>query len=102
MPPVPPPVPPRQSTVTVVYPGNFALISIWKIKITANGMPVGAFDFKKAGQITFPVQPGEVHLHAKFSFRSADMILAVHPGMNPRVTVDYDPAFGSISFRILN
>lgn len=86
------------ATVVVRYSGNWALID-WNMSIEVNGAPAGRFSFKKPAEFVFQVQPPMVYLRAKLSWRKAEISLPVEPGQTYLLYLDYDPMWGSISFR---
>lgn len=93
-----PPPPPPQGFIYLSYDGNWALFDS-KLRISVNGSEIGVYSFKKPFQIQIPVTRPEMHLHVLFGgIRTDDLIVRTTPGMNYYVLLDYNRAWGSVSF----
>lgn len=98
-PPAPPPIPP--GIVRLEYSGYWVLfeISMSKIQILANDIPIGTFKFRKPFQLYIPAVNGHVKLYATLGgLRSAELNIYVKPGTVERVIFEYNRAWGNIYF----
>lgn len=94
---IPPSTP--QAFIDFEYPGYFAAID-FTIKLFVNGSQVRAFSFKNPDKFVIPVNPGEVILRAKLSFRSDSLKLKVEPGKRYQVFLTYNRFWGSIALNV--
>jgi len=103
----PPPVPNSAispATLIIEYPGNWVLFESFmsKLSLTVNGEDCGPIPFKKPKTITLQIQGPVANLHASLAkIRTADLSLPLQPGKCYRVLLDYNRAWGNISFKLI-